>query len=243
MKKQKETKIKRNQSADEVKAEIIRAFSEGTGELFYELLSDVSQLQLNWQNYGSLYGTSPERIDLLNWAAPLFFALLHGILLHDIIMVIARLTDPAKTGRHQNASLENLLNKLVPSLQSDLAEKWGCELKSLQIHCKSIRDIRNKIIAHNDLETALLYRPDPVPGISRAYIESILEKIKKLMGDIEEHFRGIPTSYFHVFASNDGETLIHVLERAREYKKRGDNPQSNSYRALKDENSEGEVKC
>ncbi|GAI09808.1 unnamed protein product, partial [marine sediment metagenome] len=156
-------------------------------------------------------------------------------------MAIARLTDPSKTGRHQNASLENLLNKLVPSLQSNLAHQWRSELKDLNAHCALIRKIRDRIIAHNDLGTALQYDPDPLPGISRAYIESVLEKIRKFIGDIEEHFRGIRTSHYHVFTCNDGESLIYALESAREYKKRTRNPPSNRYPAPKEGGTEGEV--
>lgn len=233
--------MKRNQTPEEVKEEILRVFPKRAGKLFHQLLTDVTILHLNWQNYRTLYGTSSERIDLLNWAAPLFFALLDGILLHDIIMAIARLTDPSKTGRHQNASLENLLNKLVPSLQSNLAHQWRSELKDLNAHCALIRKIRDRIIAHNDLGTALQYDPDPLPGISRAYIESVLEKIRKFIGDIEEHFRGIRTSHYHVFTCNDGESLIYALESAREYKKRTRNPPSNRYPAPKEGGTEGEV--
>jgi hypothetical protein len=220
--------VKRHQTVEEVKAEFIRVFPEGTGELFYELWSDMAHLQLDWQNYQSLYGTSPERIDLLSWAAPLFFALLDGILFHDIILAIARITDPATTGKFENASLENLLTKLEPHLESDLARQFYKSLSDLSELCKLVRDHRDKIIAHNDLDIALRYRDDPLAGISRAHIDSILGKIKTLMGDIEEQFRGIPTSYYHVFALNDGETLIHVLENARERKKRERNLPSNT---------------
>ena len=245
MKKQKNTNIKRNQSAEEVKAEIIRVFPEGTGELFYELWSDVAHLHLDWQNYGSLYGTSPERIDLLNWAAPLFFALLDGILFHDIILAIARITDPATTGKFQNASIENSLKKLETHLDSSLARQFREGFADLSNHCKSVRDYRDKIIAHNDLDIALRYRADPLPGISRANIESTLEKIQKIMGDIEKHFRGTRTSYTHIFTSNDGETLIHVLENAREHKKRGKDPQCNSHAVSKEGGAEGKMsnKC
>ena len=82
----------RSQDADQVENEFLTKFPEGTGRLAYELWTDLAQLHLNWKNYRSLFGTSPERIDLLNWAASTFFGLLDTILLHDIILAIARLT-------------------------------------------------------------------------------------------------------------------------------------------------------
>ena len=216
-----ETNMKRYQTSDEVREEILTAFPKGMcGELFHELWTNVAHLHLNWKNYQSLFGTSPERIELLNWTASSFFGLLDGILLHNVVLSITRLTDPAQYSGHDRASLARLVDELKPSMDTALHDEILSELKDLQECCKPLREIRNRVLAHNDLATALQYHAEPLPGISRAYIEGVLEKIRKLLGDIEEHFRGSRTSHQHVISSNnDGESLIFALESAREHEK------------------------
>ena len=211
--------MKRHQTADDVKEEIFAAFPEGSGELFYELWTNIAHLHLNWKNYRSLFGTSPERIELLNRAASSFFGLLDGILRHDVMLSIARLTDPPRSLGKDNASLARLIDTLTPFVDGALVNELQSKLKNLQAHCEPVRQIRNRILAHNDLATSLNYHPDPLPGISRAYIEEVLEKIRKLLGDIEEHFRGSRTSHQYVISANDGEALIFALESAREHQK------------------------
>jgi len=211
--------MKRHQTSDEVREEILTVFPEGTGELFHELWTNVAHLHLNWKNYRSLFGTSPERIELLDWTASSFFGLLDGILRHDVVLAIARLTDPPRSAGKDNASLARLIDMLTPFIDAALVDELRSELKDLQAYCEPVRQLRNRLLAHDDLATALQYHPDPLPGISRAYIEGVLEKLRKLLGDIEEHFRGSRTSHQYVISSNDGESLIFALESAREHEK------------------------
>jgi hypothetical protein len=211
--------MKRHQTSDEVREEILTSFPGGTGELFHKLWISVSHLHLNWKNYRSLFGTSPERVELLNWAASSFFGLLDGILRHNVVLAIARLTDPPRSAGKDNASLAHLVDMLTPFIDAAFIDELRSELEGLQAYCEPIRQLRNRLLAHDDLATALKYHPDPLPGISRAYIEEALEKIRRLLGDIEEHFRGSRTSHQYIISSNDGESLISALESAREHER------------------------
>ena len=211
--------MKRYTTSDELEKEILTAFPEGTGELFHELLTNVAHLHLNWKNYRSLFGTSPERIDLLKWVASTFFGLLDGILLHDVVLAIARLTDLPRTAGKDNASFGRLLEMLTPHIDADLTDELRSELDDLQAHREPIRQMRNRLLAHDDLATALRYHPDPLPGISRAYIEEILERVRSFLGNIEEHFLGSRISHELVITSNDSESLVFALESAREHEK------------------------
>jgi len=211
--------MKPNQTPEEVKKEILARFPKEAGKLFYELLGSVTFLHINWKNYRSLFGTSEARTDLLNHFAPLFFGLLEGILRHDIMLAIARLTDHAKYGKYRNASFEYLLNILEPTLTKPLSEKWQSELDRLKDFCEPIRKIRDRLIAHYDLDTVLQYNSDSLPGTSRAYIEEVLEKIREFLGNIEEHFRGKRTAHNYIFSTIDAESLISALEKAQEYEK------------------------
>jgi len=212
--------MNRKQAADEVKERFTDTFPEGAGELFYSLWTNVAHLHLNWKNYRALFGTSPERIQLLSWAASSFFGLLDGIVRHDVVLAISRLTDPPRSMGKDNASLAQLLERVTPFLDTDLGKEWKSELADLQADCKPIREIRNRILAHNDLATALKYHSDPMPGISRAYVEGVLAQIRRFLGDIEGHFCGSRTAYQQPLSIGDGEALISVLKNAREQESR-----------------------
>lgn len=205
----------RSLSADEVKAERLTAFPPTVGALYHELAEDVTHLHLNWQNYRALYGTSPERIALLNWAAGSFFGLLEGIMRHDVLLRIARLTDPSHLGQHDNASLAQLIDLLEPHVDSALLASLRASHYDLVEYCRPIRDLRNRILAHDDLATALHYHPEPIPGISRADVEGALQRIRQLITRVEQRFRDSETDYREVIGTGLADSLLDALERAR----------------------------
>lgn len=199
-------------------AEIYRkAFPPGSGDLFFSLWNDVVFLHLDWATYRSLFGTSQERFDTLNWAAGQFFNTVYRVLWNDIIMRIARLTDPATSGRgRDNASLQGLLKKLEGKVPPNVATDWEVDLSSLRSAAGRIRVLRDKTLAHADLKTALHYDENPLPGISRADIEGLLLAIRKLMNAVERHFRDVSMHFeWSIPALGDAESLIAVLERAQ----------------------------
>lgn len=204
-------------NAKELKAEILAAFPPGKGELFYQLYNDVSSLHFHWKNYRSLFGTSPERIDLLNWSAPTFFAFLDDILRDDIILRIARLTDPAQTAGRDNLSLARLIDELSSYVEPDFVEELEFKLEALRTYCEPIRQLGTRTLVHEDLAAALTYHPEPLPGVSGAFIEGAVGQISHLMNDIEGKFRDSPTAYGGIDAAGNAESLIFALERAREY--------------------------
>lgn len=177
-----------HQSADEVKAQFVQSFPAGAGELAYELSNGITHLHLKWKLYRALFGTSPERIDLLNQAAPAFFGHLEPIMRHDIVLAITRLTDSPRMGKHENASLGRLIEQLAPHADATKLDNWQSRLAVLDAAAKPMRAMRNQFLAHEDLATVLNdhYQPSP----SRADTEVLLQSIRDLFGSIEEEFRG-----------------------------------------------------
>lgn len=207
----------RYRTSDEVKIEILAVLPGRLGELYYELRNNVTALHLNWQNYRVLYGVSPERIGLLNWAASLFFRLLDDILRHDVLMHIARLADPPRSMGRENASLERLVNELSASADVNFVQTLRTKVQEFQTHCLPIKQLRNRILAHGDLATALQYHPDPLPGISRAFIEDTLKKIRDIINDIEKKYFESTMFFEDVISQNDANSLIYVIESAKEH--------------------------
>lgn len=63
------------------------------GERFDDLWKELCNVKQKWTEYVTLYWTKPERIALLNSAAPVFFGIAQEAILHDIVLSITRLTE------------------------------------------------------------------------------------------------------------------------------------------------------
>ena len=148
----------------------------------------------------------------MNKHSPEFFGSLHDILLHDIVLSIGRLTDPASSGKEKdNASLKMLLkrtkNEIGKKAESDLKDA----LKELSAKSQKIRDLRNKLIAHSDLNIKL-GKNEPLPGVSRSEIEDILQLIREIFNLLEGYFVSGKTVFNDYMVMNDAEFLISILE-------------------------------
>ena len=115
------------QTADQVRKEHLDKLGPQLGPIFSELRDDLAWLQVKWGEYRELYGTSPERIDLMNSAAGLFFRILQDTLWEDALLHLCRLTDPAVMGNKQNLSINALpelcADNIVRETVSTLVEK------------------------------------------------------------------------------------------------------------------------
>jgi AbiU2 len=204
---------RRYRSSAEVKAEFVASLPPRTGELAYELSRSITFLHLKWKLFRALYGTSRERIDLLNRTAPAFFAYLDQIMFHDVVLAITRLTDPPGTGKRKNACLARLIMLLAPHVGAAELAGWRSELSLLNAAVQPLREARNRYLAHDDLPSALNHHPRSMPGASRAQVETMLQRIRGLFESIEEKFCGSHTPHEFVDAQG-GEQLIASLERA-----------------------------
>ena len=146
--------MSRYRADEEVRQEYVRHMGSELGELFYELFNDLSWLHMKWKQYRDLFGTNAERIELLNSAAPLFVGILQRVILDDVILHLARLTDwPKSSGR------DNLTVRRLPDLIGDEALRDHAEsaLSRVMATCVSARKWRNRRIAHSDLRFLLPY--------------------------------------------------------------------------------------
>lgn len=162
-------------SSDEVRQDCIDTLGEEFGEIYYFLKGSWLQADIEMQEYRELF-TNSANIEFMNAIGPKFFRFIQGILFDRIILSICRLTDPAQTGRPQarkhNLSVNQLLEykKDFPHY-SRLSEfvNLTCEL------AKPARPLRDKIIAHSDLDRI---RSDvPLTGMSLNDIDSVLQSV------------------------------------------------------------------
>lgn len=199
-------------SADEARQRNIAAMGEDLGSVYSALWQAVATIYVYWGEYVVLFGARPQRIELLNRAAPMFFRMLQDELWDSCLLHLARLTDPAKSGGRGdrgNLTVRGLPNLILDaSLQSKVSE-----LVSQAVHqTEFCRDLRNRRIAHNDLMLALGRPTTPLTGGSRLQIKSALDAISKVLSAISSHYFDSELHFDVPRPSGGAHSLLYVLD-------------------------------
>jgi hypothetical protein len=187
-------------------------------ELWAELHSDVVWLHGRWIIYRQLFGTSKERVDLLNESAGTVTWILQQLLLHDVQLALSKIGDPAGTGAKTNLTLRRLQVDLSSAGEVAVANQLEPLLKEFEDSCASLRHRRNKWIAHSDLATKLAARATPLSGPSRTEIETALAALRAVMNCVELHYTESQTAYEHFVMNADGDHLLMALARSKRYR-------------------------
>jgi len=91
-------------------------------ELANTINDAIVQFSYRWQIFRQLYDSGTESIEAMNCRGSNVFQLLQKLIIDDVTLSLARLTDSATVGRSTNASLPFLLSKSSPYLeQNDFA--------------------------------------------------------------------------------------------------------------------------
>ena len=206
-----------SKSADEVREGHLEAFGEPLGSVYHALHNEVAWIHAKWQEYRKLYGKSEERIELLSETAGFFFLVVQRVLWDDVLLHLARLTDPPKQGRFENLTLLDL-----PEAVEDI--QFQSEVRSLieEVTSKTefAREHRNKRIAHKDLSLALGQKVKPLPGVNRANVEEALSSTRRVMNLLSNKYCGSMTAFEHFLADGDAEALFSYLSLASSARKR-----------------------
>ena len=217
--------MNRYESAGDIKQEHLQAFGPTLGPLYYALYNEVTWLHAKWLEYRKLYAQSEKRVDLLNDAAAFFFGVVQNVLWEDILLHIARLTDPPNQGGFDNLTLLRL-----PDAVAD--ERMGQELRGLVQTCRDrsqfARQWRNKRLAHSDLSRAIDVKAAPLPGMSRQHVEDILASFRLIMNHLHSSYLQGEVAFEHFLTHSGAEALIHHVavavrfgERQRERFRQG----------------------
>ena len=155
-------------TSEEVDQEYLNAMGPELGRFYGLLSNDCQALYVDWAEYKVLFGTNPEQIDLLNEAAPEFFGRLQDTLMERVLLQVARLMDPIKSGGKgkENATLRRLPQMVVPVIKSKIEDL----LRMAEIKCKPSRDWRTRRIAHTDLDLAMKGSARPLDPVSRSSV-------------------------------------------------------------------------
>jgi len=197
-----------NLSAEQVKARHLRDLGSDLGPLYHALYTEVVWLHAKWLQYRQLFGHSAQRIDLLNRVASHLVGIVQDTLWEDVVLSLARLTDPTETGKRANLTLQRL-SGTIPD--TTLAHDVGHLVADVLTKVAFARDWRNRHLAHRDLDLAL-DRAHPLEGASRGHVEAALLSIRAVMNRIARHYWDSETVYERFFADGrDAESLLHYL--------------------------------
>lgn len=198
------------QTAGQAKAKNCAAMGAELGELYSELWQQLCALHRKWGEYVILYGTNPQRVNLLNATAPAFFRTAQDCVWEDTLLHLARLTDSAST-----AGKENLSFRRVPSLVPD--PDHHAQLKALvkkAIDATAFaRDWRNRRLAHRDLMLALDRPTEPLAAASRAHVNDALSVLGEILNFLSNHYLQSTTAFEFAAEPTAGgaSTLLYYL--------------------------------
>jgi AbiU2 len=198
-----------NLSAEQVREKHIRDMGPELGAVYNALSNDVAWLHAKWNQYRQLYARSPERIDFLNTVAGHFFGMIEDILLEDILLHSARLTDPP-----MSVGKGNLTLRRIPELVADVALRSELEelVEVAGKACESPRAWRHRRLAHRDLALALATSSDPLPGVSRADIEATLRAIRAVLNRLEMQYWQSETAYQpFIVSGGEADSVVQYL--------------------------------
>lgn len=195
-------------TADDVKQKYIEKLGNNLGSLFNELENELASLYMKWEEYVELFGKTPSRIDLLNQSAPVFFKIVQDSLWEDILLHLARLTDPPKS-----AGKDNLTLRCLPSLVDvKIMETITNQIIDAEEKTNFCRDWRNRHIAHRDLKLVIDKHAEPLKPASRAKVKDALESFTKILNTISEYYMKSIIAFDSIIGSGGAEELLYVLD-------------------------------
>lgn len=193
---------------EESKQEHLEKLGDNLGSLFHELWNEVAWLYIKWEEYVELFGQTPCRIDLLNRSAPVFFRIIQDSLWEDVLLHIARLTDPPKSSGKSNISLQCLPDLVDEKIKVTISEQI-INVKEKTDFC---RDWRNRHIAHRDLKLAIGEKAESLKPASREKVRLALDSIAKVLNTISEYYLKSTLGFDSIGGPGGTGELLYVLD-------------------------------
>lgn len=206
------------QSAAEIQKLNIEKMGETTGLVYSALWQELALLYMRWNQYVELFGTSKERIDLLNRSSGGMARTIQDTMWESVLLHLARLIDPPHAARKPeqgNLSFQHLCKTLQDSpIHPALIEQQSKVLNA----CSFAKNWRDKYIAHRDLDIALKRNAAPLAHASRALVKEALQALSNLLNIISEHYLGSTTGFEHSTLGSEAVALLHIIKDGNRYR-------------------------
>lgn len=161
-------------SPAEVHEQYLRTLPPEVGPLFIEVMREATWLMLTWQEYKTLYTTNEKRVELLNQSAPVFFRVVQGAMLNQVLLYLTRLTDPVSHGKDRN----NLTVRALPSVSPTvIRDRLQAAVDDAVKSAEFAKVLRDKRIAHSDLASVFGKDMMDIPVPTRQMIEASIQAV------------------------------------------------------------------
>jgi hypothetical protein len=197
-------------TAAEAERRYIASMGPALGRQYYLLHNECQWVHFKWAEFVTLFGTNPERIDLLNQSAPQFFRMIQDCLWEDVLLHLCRMTDPTSTRkRKENLTIRNLSDLVVAGIRPTL----NIRVDEVVQKTEFARDGRNRRIAHKDLSIALRTSSTPLAAGSRADVKSALDAVARALNVVEFHYCQAEVAYDGMWGAEGAESLLYTIRR------------------------------
>lgn len=193
---------------EQVEQRYITLMGQELGTIYTRLWNECVWLFWRWDDYVVLFGTSEERLNKLNEAAPAFFYQLQGTLFESVLLHMCRMTDPVKSRGRGNLTLELLPDLVDAAIRDDVKSL----LATARQQCDFARGWRNRRISHNDLGLALDKSAKPLPAASRKSVREGLDAIAAVLNRVGRHHGDEHVRYDLFEPRLSGRALVCVIE-------------------------------
>ena len=195
-------------TSDEVLAEQIAALGRSAGTIYNEVWNELGLIHLKWSQFAELFAKGEVRIDLMNRSAPTFFRVISDIMWEDLLLHMARLTDPVGSGSRRNLSVRALQESLSDDQLRDRIEPLiqGAELK-----CGFARDWRNRHIAHRDFDLAVREGARPLEAAGLQSVREGLAALAAVFQAIQRSVFGSDIRFEPFLHSGGAVDLLYVI--------------------------------
>jgi AbiU2 len=188
-------------TAEDIRAQNVAAMGQDMGEIYSALWQQLTWLYQKWGQFVEAFGTSPERIKTFNDAAPGFFGTVQDSLWENVLLHLARLTDPPATAGKANLTFSKLCTLVI---DEPLRTEVTTALSVVQKEVAFARDWRNRRIAHGDLLLSLGYSTSPLAPASRLQVTATLNAMATLLKLIAYRFLDSTTMFEFAAKSEAG---------------------------------------
>jgi hypothetical protein len=178
---------------------------------------EVIWLHGRWKVYRQLFGTSSERVDVLNQTSGTFFNIIQSVLMDSVQLTLSKLAERPRTSGQKNLTLASLIWDVEALGDAALGHALQDLLSAYRRSCAQLIHRRHKQLAHYDRATLLNQVSTPLPGPSRQEIEDALAVLRAFMNTLQRDFTQSETAYDHFVMTYDGDLLLSVLRQGLRY--------------------------
>ena len=176
-----------NRTAEEQLLKLNEVMGPDLGPVFHHLWQRFVHLSVAWDFVCTLSYTE-ERWKTVEYGIGSFVDDFYWIMVNSTVSGLMRLLDPLITSGQTNLTLRQL-GKLAPA---EIAELISDQLDVLNIKTVALKEIRHKLLSHNDLDYSLSEEQWPLYP-PRLEISQVFREILKLLNIVELHYESATT--------------------------------------------------